>query len=449
MTTGIVHFGPGAFHRAHQADYIDRMLRDDPRWAIAAISLKSAGTIEAMKAQEGRYTLAILDAETRFRTIEAHSAFFGPHDGPAIRKQLADPAVRIVTTTVTEKGYRLAADGALDLGHPGTAHDLGKPDQPCSLIGRIALGLRDRRDAGVAPFTPISCDNMASNGTKLRDAVVSFTERLDPDLARWIAGEVRFPNTVVDSITPATDDRLRELVRDATGFDDAIPVSREPYAQWVIEDVLPEGSPDLASVGVTLTADVDTWARAKLRILNAAHSTLAYIGLLIGRETVAEAMADPLLSEYIKRLVTDDIIPVLEPSPIDLRAYAEETFARFRNPAIEHKLSQIAWDGSQKLPYRLLDTIVEARSAGRPIDRLAVPIAAWIHFLQRQTQTGTPIIDPLAERLSALARADGAIDRILDLREVFPERLRSDPAFRKAVAEAALQLREGGVARGR
>jgi fructuronate reductase len=446
VTSGIVHFGPGAFHRAHQADYIDRLLTDDPRWGIAAVSLKSSGTIEALKSQHGRYTLAILDEEPRFRTIAAHKAFFGPHDAAAIRKQLADPAVRIVTSSVTEKGYCLAADGTLDFDHAEIVHDLEEPQRPVSLIGWLALGLRERRGAGVAPFTPICCDNMASNGAKLRDAVIAFADRLDPELARWIAGEVPFPNTVVDSITPATDDRLRTLVRDATGFDDAIPVSREAYAQWVIEDVLPAGSPDLASVGVTLTGDVGAWARAKLRILNAAHSTLAYLGLLIGHETVAEAIADPALRGFVERLVTEDIIPALEPSPIDLRRYASDTFARFRNPAIQHKLSQIAWDGSQKLPYRLLDTISEARAAGKSIERLAVPVAAWILFLERQACAGIPIIDPLSDRLTELARSDNPTEAILDLDQVFPQSLCGDPAFRKAVTAAASAMRTSGVA---
>ena len=446
MTTGIVHFGPGAFHRAHQADYIDRLLVEDPRWKIAAVSLRSAATIDALKAQNGRYTLAILDTETRFRTISAHNRLFGPGEAAGIRKQLSDPRVRIVTSTITEKGYCLGIDGALDFAHADIVHDLSEPRQPDSLVGWLALGLADRRNAGLSPFTPICCDNLASNGSKLRDAVTAFAERIDPELARWIAGEVRFPNTVVDSITPATDGRLRQVVREATGFDDAIPVARESFTQWVIEDSLPDGSPDFASVGVTMSSDVDAWARAKLRILNAAHSTLAYLGLPKGQETVADAMFDPALSAFVERLVFEDIIPTLEPSPIRLSRYAEETFDRFRNPAIHHNLSQIAWDGSQKLPYRLLDTIINARSMERPIERLAMPIAAWILFLERQARSGTPIVDPLADRLAACARSDESVDEILHLRQIFPESLGFDPAFRKAVTDAVSQLRQRGVA---
>jgi fructuronate reductase len=195
-----------------------------------------------------------------------------------------------------------------------------------------------------------------------------------------------------------------------------------------------------------MSSDVDAWARAKLRILNGAHSSLAYLGLLLGHETVADAMRDPALSAFVDRVVRDDIIPALQPSPIDLEAYADETFARFRNPAIQHKLSQIAWDGSQKLPYRLLDTVLEARSGGRPIDRLTVPVAGWILFLQRQSRAGVAIVDPLAHRLAELARGDDAVERILAMSEVFPATLASDPLFRKAVSNAAAKMQAGGVA---
>ena len=446
LSTGIIHFGPGAFHRAHQADYVDRLLHHDPRWGIAAASLRSAGTIEALKAQDGLYTLAILDEQTSFRTIGAHNRFFGPEDGVALRRQLIDPAVKIVTSTVTEKGYCLGGDGTLDFSHSDIAHDLDHPHQPVSLIGWLSLGLADRSASGLPPFTPICCDNMASKGRQLRNAVIAFAQRPDPKLADWIEGEVAFPNTMVDSITPATDDRLLQLVRDATDSDDAAPVSREAFTQWVIEDVLPGDLPDLGSVGVTLASDVAAWEKTKLRILNGAHSTLAYLGLLLGLETVADAMAHPALSGFVQRLVREDIIPTLEPSPIDLNGYADATFARFRNPAIRHRLAQIAWDGSQKLPYRLLDTIVDARAAGRPLDRLAVPIAAWILFVERQARAGEHIVDPLADTLATLGSLPDPAREILQLRQVFPEMLASNTAFPKAVADAVSKMRTQGVA---
>ncbi len=443
IKTGVVHFGPGAFHRAHQADYIDRLLCHDSNWGIAAVSLRSPGTVQALKAQEGLYTLAILDAQASFRTIGAHNRFFGPGEGQAVRDLLRDPGIRIVSSTVTEKGYCLAGDGTLDFSHPDIVHDLAKPDQPESLVGWLALALRDRRAEGLAPFTPLCCDNMVSNGRKLGLAVEAFARRLDPALADWIAGEVRFPNSMVDSITPATDDQTRAKVREATGFADAIPVSREAYAAWIIEDVLPPGSPDLASVGAVLTDDVAAYELAKLRILNGAHSSLAYLGLLIGHETVADAMNDAALARFIERLIREDIIPGLTPS-FDLQAYGNEIVARFRNPAIRHKLSQIAWDGSQKLPYRLLDTIADALAAGRPVERLAIPIAAWMLFVDRQVSAGLQIVDPLAGELAQIALGPHLVDDLLALEQIFPQALAQNQQFRSTVDAAASAMREAG-----
>jgi fructuronate reductase len=286
---------------------------------------------------------------------------------------------------------------------------------------------------------------MNSNGRKLGRAVAEFAGRSDPELARWIESEVRFPNTMVDSITPATDDALRKLVRERTGFDDAIPVRREAYAEWVIEDVLPADAPDLASAGATLTGDVAAWEKAKLRILNGAHSTLAYLGLLIGHETVAEAMQDEALRRFVERLIADDIIPGLQPSSMDLPRYATRTLHRFCNPAIHHRLSQIAWDGSQKLPYRLLDTVADALNAGRRVDRLAVPVAAWIMFLERQFRDGVDVIDPLADLLRPLALSADPVAAILDVRQIFPEAFGAGSPFGSAIAFARAEMARSGV----
>ena len=443
--TGIVHFGPGAFHRAHQAEYIDRLLDHDSRWGIAAVSLRTSGTIEALRRQQGRYTLAILDCETSFRTIAAHTKFYGPGERETVRRQLADPAIAVVSSTVTEKGYCLAGDGTLDFDHPDIIRNLQRPNDPTTLIGWIALGLSDRRRNGSAPFTPLCCDNMASNGAKLRAAVAAFAGRIDPDLARWITGEVRFPDTMVDSITPASDDRLRQMVRDSTGLHDQLPVAREAYAEWVIEDALPAEFPDLASVGATVTGDVGAWEKAKLRILNGAHSTLAYLGLLLGHETVADAMADPGLSTFVGDLIRQDIAPTLQPSSLDLERCVATTLQRFRNAAIRHRLSQIAWDGSQKLPYRLLDTIGDALSAGRPIERLAIPIAAWMRFIEQQARAGVDIVDPLADQLKVRALSQSSAAEFLRLRQIFPERLATDAVFVKGVTAAHQQMSAGGI----
>jgi fructuronate reductase len=436
LTTGIVHFGPGAFHRAHQADYLDRLSASDPRWGIAAVSLRSQGTIDALGRQDGLYTLAILDKETSFRTIGLHNRFYGPAQLRLLPDLFRNPAVRVISTTVTEKGYCLAPDGTLDFEHPDVRHDLDNPAEPLSLAAWIALALSIRRAEGLPELSVICCDNMVSNGSKLGRAVAEIARRTDPELANWIEGEVRFPNTMVDSITPATDDALRALVSERTGYDDEIPVRREAYTEWVIEDVLPGDAPDLASVGAVITADVAAWEKAKLRILNGSHSTLAYVGSLLGHESVADAMEDEDLSRFVARLVAEDIIPSLEPSTLDLQDYARRTLDRFRNSAIHHKLSQIAWDGSQKLPYRLLDTVSEALHSGRPVERLAVSIAAWIAFLQRKAAAGEEIVDPLAAELRAAAESEDPVGAILAMPQVFPEELSTGSSFGSAVLSA-------------
>lgn len=444
VSTGIVHFGPGAFHRAHQADVIDRVLDNDPRWGIAAVSLRTPGTVDALKAQDGLYTLAVIDREPGMRILGAHSDAIGPGEGARLRRLLADPAVRIATSTVTEKGYCLGPDGTLDFAHPDIVHDLARPAEPASVIGWIVAGLADRRAAGTAPFAMLCCDNMTGNGGKLRAACAALAREGDAGLADWIEAEVAFPDSMVDSITPASDATFLARVSAELGVEDQAAVQRERFTQWVLQRFELPGGPDLASAGVTLTNDVRGYEQAKLRILNGAHSSLAYIGLALGHETVFEAMSDSRLDAFVTRLVHHDIrasLPAVE--GLDTRAYADAVLDRFRNPAIRHLLSQIAWDGSQKLPYRLLDTVRDALGAGRPVDRLAVPVAAWIAFLRRKAAAGETITDPLAETLSA---ASGDLDAMLALRQVFPERVGADPRFREAVAQALAGFTDGDPA---
>lgn len=404
---GIVHFGPGAFHRVHQAWYVDRLLASDPRWGICAVSLQSPAARDALAPQDFLYSLAELGPDTRLSIIGAlRELKVSPRDREAILARLVSPDVRFATLTVTEKGYCLDPHGSLDEGHPAIAHDLAHPREPVSAIGWLAEGLRERRARGVPPFAVVSCDNLQDNGPTLRRALVSLVHRLDSGLARWIEEEVAFPRTMVDSITPATDDRLRARVATAIGLEDAWPVQREVFTQWVIEDLPAVRVADWESVGVTLAADVAVYDRAKLRLVNGAHSTLAYLGLLRGRETVSEAMSDAPLAELVERLMREDIAPTLSSSSgLDVPAYIGAVLARFRNPAMRHLLAQIAWDGSKKLPVRLIGTIEDRLRAGGSIERLVVPVAAWMRFIARQAKAGAKIVDPDAERLAAIGRA--------------------------------------------
>ncbi len=414
---GIVHFGPGAFHRAHQASYVDTVLDHDPRWGIAAVSMRSRGTVAALAEQDGLYTLGIRDARSEYRIIDAHRAFLAPDAAGETMALLADPAVGLVTTTVTEKGYCLSPDGTLDMDHADIRHDLAGTDTPRSVVGWIVAGLAARRQGGTIPFTPMPCDNLASNGPKLHAALVAFARARDAGLADWIAGEVRVPSTMVDSITPASDPAFLADVAAALGVEDHAAVQREAFAQWVIEDIGRPIGPDLAAAGATVTADVGGYERAKLRILNGTHSTLAYAGLLRGHASVADAMADAPLAAFIERMMVQDIIAVLPPvAGLDLHAYAQAVLARFRNPAIVHRLDQIAQDGSQKLPYRLGDTLAANRQAGRMPVAVVAALGCWVAFLIERVRSGVPIVDPAADTLTAAASdADAAtvVERLL------------------------------------
>jgi fructuronate reductase len=444
---GIVHFGPGAFFRAHQASYYDALLAKDPRWGVCAVSLHSVGVRDALSPQDGLYSLAILDAETRLHVIGAvREVLVAPASPHQVLARLSAPDVRLVTLTVTEKGYGLDAGGGLDLSDPAVRHDLDAPDAaPRSVIGWLIAGLKARRAEGLAPFVTLSCDNLTDNGGKLGRAVVAFAKAAgQADLADWIETEARFPSSMVDSITPATDDALRARITAALGVEDAWPIQREAFSQWVIEDALGPDGPDLASVGATLTTDVRLYERAKLRLLNGPHSSLAYLGLLAGLETVSEAIAEPRLKAFIARLMREDIAPSLEADAgLALEAYSAAILSRFANPALRHELAQIAWDGSKKLPFRLLGTVADAYAAGRSVARLAIPIAAWMLFVRTQIEKGQTLVDPLAPVLADCVGGglDEDVDRIFAATDMFAQLGGHAADFHAAVAAAHLRLR--------
>ena len=444
---GIVHFGPGAFHRVHQAWYVDRLLVDDARWGICGVSLRSPDVRDALVPQDGLYTLATLDEHTSYQVIGSlREILVAPEDPEKVLAKLSAPTTRVVTITVTEKGYCLDAAGDLDTNHADIQRDLRQSHLPASLIGYLVEGLRRRRTVGAEPLTVISCDNLIDNGARLARAVGQLAELREPGLAHWIEDHARFPRTMVDSITPATTDELRQRVNGVMGMKDRWPVQRESFVQWVLEDRLAPRGPDWASAGVTLTDDVAGYDHAKLRLLNGAHSSLAYLGLLAGHETVAEAMRDERLSSLVGTMMRADVRPTLRaPRGLDLNAYIDAILRRFRNPAIRHALAQIACDGSQKLPIRLLGTIRDTLQAGRPIERLCVPVAGWMHFVRRQAARGERVTDPLAQQLFEVGRTCQNRSRIdvpafLGLDTVFPASLVQNVAFTNTLARAYDEL---------
>jgi len=452
VTIGVVHFGPGAFHRAHQAAYFDALLGSDPAWGICGVSLHSHGVRDALQPQDGLYTLARLDAEIDFRVIGAvREILVAPENPAAVLARLAAASTRLVTLTVTEKGYCLR-NGELDTDHPDIVHDLAHPDTPRSVIGYLVAGLQRRKTAELDPYVTISCDNLVDNGHRLAAAVMAFAALRDPALARWIGETADFPCSMIDSITPATDDALRTRVAVGLGVEDAWPIQREAFVQWVVERPRHAVLPDLASVGVELTDDVGLFDRVKLRLLNGPHSSLAYLGALLGFETVYEAMGDAALAGFIERLMRTAILPtVVAPPNFDLSSYCDAVLQRFRNPAIRHLLSQIAWDGSQKLPFRLFGTLADRRAQGGDVDTLCLAIAAWMHFVRRAAVDGRTIVDPRADALQAIGQActlepAGDVAHFCALDHFLPDALLADQICIAALQRAYAALGDASPA---
>jgi fructuronate reductase len=368
---------------------------------------------------------------------------------------MADPRVRIVTLTVTEKGYcRDPATDRLDERHPDIVADLAAPAAPRSAPGILVEALARRRAAGTDPFTVLCCDNLPTNGRTVRDVVRRLADLRDPDLGAWIGDHVAFPCSMVDRIVPATTDADRETVRAALGgLVDAWPVMAEPFRQWVVEDTFPTGRPALEAAGVEMVRDVEPFERMKLRMLNGSHSTLAYLGYLAGHETVADTVADPAFARLARDLMTVEVAPSLDLPAADLAAYRDALMARFANVGLRHRTWQIAMDGSQKLPQRLLGTIRDRLAGNAPIDRLALGVAGWMAYVRGIDETGAPIDvrDPMAARLRSIADAAGRdaaalVRGLLGAREVFGTDLPTDPRFAGVVERHVAALLERGAA---
>ena len=454
---GIVHLGVGAFHRAHQAVVIDDLLAGGATdWGIVGASLKNSDTRDALAPQDGLYTVAVRSgagAEHRVVGSILQTEVANTNPGHLIAR-MADPATRIVSLTITEKGYcHTPQTGELDERHPDIVHDLKNPDAPRSAAGFIVAALSRRKASGVAPFTVLSCDNLPANGDTAGRILNRFAALSSPELGKWVAGEVAYPSTMVDRIVPATTDADRAVVSSALGMVDAWPVITEPFTQWVVEDHFPAGRPDFAAAGVQLVSDVAPFEHMKLRLLNASHSALAYLGYLAGYETIAATMADHRFAAFARRLMEEAAATLTMPAGTDLSAYRKSLLERFSNPALHHRTWQIAMDGSQKLPQRLLGTMRDRLALGLPIDTHALAVAGWMRYVTATDERGRKIDvrDPFASELAAISRAAGPVaDRLapalLDVRAVFGA-LGTDPRVRSAVSSALARLYDLGACR--
>lgn len=459
VTPGIVHIGLGAFCRAHLATYTDDVLATGDRsWGIVGVDPLSPAIRDALKPQDCLYTLLVREENRdRLRIVGSFLDALATDDQlDDVLALMAKPEIRIVTLTVTEKGYcQDAATGSLDEAHPLVRADLADPANPRSVPGLLAEAIRRRRAAGVPPFTVLVCDNLAQNGIKVRGIVVRYAELCDPELAAYIAGQVSFPCTMVDRITPATQDADRVTVEKATGCGDAWPVVSEPFKQWVIEDRFPLGRPAWEKAGAILVEDVHPFELMKLRCLNGAHSLLAYLSVIAGIETIADAMADPQLPAVMRRLWAEDLIPTLPPVPgTDIPAYTAALEARFRNPGIRHRTIQISSDGSQKLPPRLLEPARELFAAGKAPVVIPLAVAAWMRFLLERDEAGNTytVADPMAAALTRVARvngsdADALAAALFAIEDIFAPELVAETAFRTAVVRHLDSLMSAGVQR--
>lgn len=456
VTVGILHLGLGAFHRAHQAVYTDDVLAADPRWGICGVSLKTPRAIEPLAAQDGLYTLLTRTSDgVAPRVIGAlRETIFAGSARDALVARFADPRIMIVSATVTEKGYcHDPATGALNRAHPDIVHDLAHPAAPESAIGLIVAGLAARRAANAGPLTFVCCDNLPHNGRMVEGLVHAFAEKRDEALAHWIANNVTFPSTMVDRIVPATTEVDRADAERLLGLHDAAPVQAEPFGQWIIEDRFAGPRPPWEKAGAQLVADVAPFELMKLRLLNGSHSTLAYLGWLMGHEYVWQASSDPLLATLVERQMAEEIVPTLvHPPGMDLTAYCGDLMTRFRNRALPHRTYQIAMDGSQKLPQRMLGTVRDRLAAGATLAHLPLAVAGWIRYASGTDEKGGAIEvqDPLAptfRQIAAAAQDDaGAIaDGFLDLAPVFGD-LVPNAGFRAAVRAHVVALFRDGVA---
>jgi fructuronate reductase len=447
LPVGIVHLGLGAFHRAHQAVYTEDVLNQSAGpWGICGVSLRNAGVRDRLRLQDGLYTVAERDRSgERLRVVGCIREILVAPEGPAaVMRRIADPEVAIVTLTVTEKGYcHDPATATLDPENADVRHDLDQPGTPRSTLGVLVGGLDLRRRAGLSGPTVLSCDNLPSNGRLLRRVALAFAALRDDALARWLETAVAFPCSMVDRIVPATmaDDTARIAAQ--LGVHDAAAVVCEPFRQWVIEDAFAGPRPAWERAGAELVANVAPYEEMKLRLLNGSHSALAYLGYLAGYAHVFEVMQRPEFVTFVRCLMAE-VAPTLDVRA-DLDAYRARLLERFANPALAHRTAQIAMDGSQKLPQRLLGPIRDRLRGDRPIRCLCLAVAAWMRYAAGTDERGRPIAvaDPLAERFQVLAKGAGAdpdalARGFLGLREVFGDDL---PRSERFVAEVAAALR--------
>ncbi|CAM3747150.1 mannitol dehydrogenase family protein [Deinococcus frigens] len=460
LSTSIVHFGVGGFHRSHEAMYLDRVLNaggphagGNADWAICGVGVLPGDTRmrDVLTAQDYLYTLVTKSpaGQTETRVIGAiHEFLFAPDDPERVIEKLADPATRIVSLTVTEGGYSINnATGEFDPTGAEIAHDLQPGAVPKTVFGLITEGLRRRRERGISPFTVMSCDNIQGNGHVTRGVLSDFARLKDAGLGEWIACEVAFPNSMVDRITPMTTDQDRRELAVTSGIEDGWPVIGESFTQWVLEDHFTLGRPPLETVGVQVVADVEPYELMKLRLLNASHQAMGYLGLLAGYTHVHQVCGLPVFVDFLLGYMAREGVPTLKPVPgMDLEAYQHELIERFASPAIQDTLARLIFDGSERIPKFLLPVVREQLAKGGEIDHAALVVASWAAYLEAVDAGNS--VPPLQDQrgpqlLEAVRREANQPGAFLQLKDLFGD-LGDHPQFSAAYLAARNSLRQRG-----
>lgn len=453
LETGIVHLGLGAFHRAHQAVYTDEVIQSgDLRWGIVGASLRAADTRDALQPQDWLYTVAEADQlGERLRVIGSlKDVVVAPENPKVLIAAMCQPLVKIVSMTVTEKGYcHDPATGELNEDHRDIQYDLAHPATPRSVPGFIARAIELRRKNNLTPFTVLCCDNLPANGHTVQKVVSRMGALQNKDLGAYIKNEIAFPSTMIDRIVPATTDQDRQRIAVALGVQDNWPVMTEAFTQWVVEDEFPSGRPDWAA---TFVSDVGPFETIKLRLLNGAHSCISYLGYLAGHETVAAAMQDSDLAHFVRRLMDEEATPTLNvPGGADIEGYKAALIKRFHNPALRHRTWQIAMDGSQKLPQRLLGTARDRLKSGASIDCIAMGVAAWMRYVTGTDEKAQAIDvrDPMRDELRMCVDAAGLVasqlaPALLSIEKIFGKDLFENQRFVSSVTTSLDNLIKHG-----
>jgi mannitol 2-dehydrogenase len=454
LKAGIVHFGVGNFHRAHQAVYLDDLfnLGLDHDWAIIGAGVLAADAAMRAKLESQDFLTTVVEQDNNrsgARVTGAMIDYLAPGNAAATVAQLADPAIRIVSLTITEGGYFInPASGVFDPTHPAIAADAAAPADPKTVFGLILAGLKARKDKGIAPFTVMSCDNIPGNGEVTHAAVSGLARLSDPALADWIDANVAFPNGMVDRITPATGAREIGIVADDYSIEDQWPVFCEEFKQWVLEDHFPEGRPALEKAGVQFVPDVAPYEHMKIRILNGGHAAIAYPAALLDIHFVHEAMEDPDIRAFLAKLELDEIVPVIPPVPnTDLNDYFGLIERRFSNPKIADTIPRLAQDGSNRQPKFILPSTADRLARNEDVIGLSLVSALWCHYLAGTTDSGKAITfnDPNIDRIHAAATAAKTDpDAFLELKDIFGA-VASSALFRKRFAGALKSLQQNGT----